>query len=141
MLDVEICTTSEKLCSFELRTIVYHNPFGHAESIYDALQELDRCLLGYIHYWHGFYPLSERVNSNKQISEATWCPRQDAYDVDSPDYRRPGDINRMKRIGMLHRLLLEELSISAFLYDFHCVILHCGLVKSMLKHFLNDRAL
>jgi hypothetical protein len=46
----------------------------------------------------------------------------------------------MKRIDMLHRLLLEELPISAFLYDFHCFILHYGPVKSMPKCFLNDRA-
>jgi hypothetical protein len=46
----------------------------------------------------------------------------------------------MKMIDMLRRLLLEELAISIFLYDFHCVILHCGLVKSMLECFPNDRA-
>jgi hypothetical protein len=71
MLDAEIRTISDKLCSFELHTIVFHNPSGHAESVYDALQELDRGLLGYIHCWHGFHPLGERVNFDEQISETT----------------------------------------------------------------------
>jgi hypothetical protein len=73
-----------------------------------------------------FHPLGERVNSDKQISDPTWCPRQDAHDINSPDCKRPEDIDRPKRIGMLRHLLLKELAISAFLYNFHCVILHCG---------------
>jgi hypothetical protein len=89
MLDAIIHTTSDKLCSFELRTIVYQNPYGHAKSVYDALQKFDRCILGYIHCWHGFHPLGGCVNSDEQISETTWYPRQDVYDVDSPDCKRP----------------------------------------------------
>jgi hypothetical protein len=89
--------------------IVCQNSSGHAESVYDALQELDRYLLGYIYYWHGFHPLGERVNSDEQISETTWCSRQDVHDVDSPDCKRPGEIDKPKRIGML----LEELAILA----------------------------
>jgi hypothetical protein len=46
-----------------------------------------------------------------------------------------------KRVGMLRHLLLEELAISTFLYDFHCVILHDGPVKSMPERFPDDRAL
>jgi hypothetical protein len=42
-------------------------------------------------------------------------------------------------IGMLRRLLLEELAISAFLYDFHCVIIRRGPVKSMSECFPDDR--
>jgi hypothetical protein len=41
---------------------------------------------------------------------------------------------------MLHRLLLKELTISAFLYDFDCVILRGRLVKSMPERFTDDRA-
>jgi hypothetical protein len=41
---------------------------------------------------------------------------------------------------MLHRLLLEELAISAFLYDFHCVILRGRIVKSMPERLTDDRA-
>jgi hypothetical protein len=106
MLNAKIRTTSHKLCSFELCSVIHQNSFGHTESVYDALQKVDCCLLGYIYCWHGFHPFSERVNSNEQISETTWSPGQDAHDVDSPDYKRPGDINRSKRIGMLRRLLL-----------------------------------
>jgi hypothetical protein len=65
MLDPEICATSDKLCPFELCTIVYENSSGHTESIYDALWELDHCLLGYIYYWHGLHPLGECVDSNE----------------------------------------------------------------------------
>jgi hypothetical protein len=39
---------------------------------------------------------------------------------------------------MLRRLLLEELAISAFLYDFHYVIICCGPVKSMPERFPDD---
>jgi hypothetical protein len=46
-----------------------------------------------------------------------------------------------KWIGMLRHLLLKELAISAFLHDFHCVILHSRPVKSMHESFINDRAL
>jgi hypothetical protein len=41
---------------------------------------------------------------------------------------------------MLHRLLLVELAISAFLYDFHFVILHNSPVKFMPEGFTDDRA-
>jgi hypothetical protein len=36
-------------------------------------------------------------------------------------------------------LLLEELTIAIFLYDFHCVILCCWRVKSMPKCFSDDQ--
>jgi hypothetical protein len=41
---------------------------------------------------------------------------------------------------MLHHLLLVELAISTFLYDFHCVILHSRPVKSVPEGFTDDRA-
>jgi hypothetical protein len=41
---------------------------------------------------------------------------------------------------MLRRLLLEELAISAFLHDFHCVILRGRPVKSVPESFTDDRA-
>jgi hypothetical protein len=43
------------------------------------------------------------------------------------------------RISMLHRLLLVELAIFAFLHDFHCVILRSRPVKS-LEGFTDDQA-
>jgi hypothetical protein len=89
MLNAKIRTTSGKFCSFELCSIICQNSSGHAESVYDALQELNCCLLGYIYCWHDFHPFSERVDSDKQISETTQSPGQDANDVDSPDYERP----------------------------------------------------
>jgi hypothetical protein len=138
MMDAKICTTPDKLCSFELYSIICQNYYGHTESVYDALHKLDCCILGYIHCWHDFHLLGEHVNSDEQISETTWCPRQDAYDVDSPDCKRLRDNDRMKRIVMLRRLLLKELTISTFVYDFHCIIIRCGSVKSMLKRFPND---
>jgi hypothetical protein len=52
MLDVKIRTTSDKLRSFELCTIVCQNYSEHAKSVYNALQELDRCLLSYIYRWY-----------------------------------------------------------------------------------------
>jgi hypothetical protein len=139
MLDVKI-RTSNKLCSFELRPVIYQDSSGHTESVYDALQELDCCLLDYIYCWHGFHPFSERVNSDEQVSKTIWCPGQDAHDVDSPCCKRLGDMNRPKRIGMLRCLLLEELTISAFLHDFHCIILHGRPVKSVPESFTDNRA-
>jgi hypothetical protein len=67
MLNVKIRTTSGKLCSFELCSIICHNSSRHTESVYDVLQELDCCLLGYIYYWHNFHPFSESVNFDEQI--------------------------------------------------------------------------
>jgi hypothetical protein len=37
-------------------------------------------------------------------------------------------------------LLLKELTISVLGYNFHCVILGCGLVESMSECFAYDRA-
>jgi hypothetical protein len=138
MLDAKIHTTSDKLCSFELCTIVCQNSSGHAKSVYDTVQKLDCCLLGYIYYWHGFRPLGECVDPNEQVSESTWCPEQDAHDVDSPYCKRLGDVDRPKGIGKLRHLLLEELAIYA-LYDFHCIILRYGPIKTMSECFPDDR--
>jgi hypothetical protein len=74
MLNAKLHATSSKLCPFELFSIIYQNSSGHAESVYDALQELDCCILGYIYCWHDFHPFSERVDSDEQISETTWSP-------------------------------------------------------------------
>jgi hypothetical protein len=41
---------------------------------------------------------------------------------------------------MLRHLLLEELAISAFLHDFHYVILRGSSVKSVPESFTNDQA-
>jgi hypothetical protein len=65
---------------------------------------------------------------------------QDAHDVDSPYYKRSGDIDRSKGIDMLRHLLLKELAIPAFLYVFYYVILRCGSVKSMPECFFDDQA-
>jgi hypothetical protein len=140
MLDAKIRTTPNKLCSFEMCSVICQNSFGHTKSVYDALQELDCCLLGYIYYWHDFHRFSECVNFDEQIFETTWYPGQDAHDVDSTDCKRPGDINRPKRIVMLRRLFLKELPISVFHYNFHCIILHDRPVKSIPKHFTIDQA-
>jgi hypothetical protein len=138
MLNAKICTTSGKFCSFEPCSIICQNSSGHVESVYDTLQKLDSCLLGYIYCWHGFHPFSEHVDSNEQISETTRSLGQDAHDVDSLDCERPGDINRLKRTSMLHRLLLVELIISAFLHDFHCAIIRSRPVKSVPEGFTDD---
>jgi hypothetical protein len=65
MLDIEIYAASDELCSFELCTIVCQASSGHAESLYDAMQEFDCCLLSYVHRWHGLHVLGERVDSNE----------------------------------------------------------------------------
>jgi hypothetical protein len=140
MLNVKIRTTTGKLCSFELCSVIYHNSSGHTESVYDDMHELECCLLGYIYYYHNFHPFCEHVNSDEQISETIWSPGQYAHDVNSPGCERLGDINRPKRISMVHHLLLEELTIYAFFYDFHYVILRSRLVKSLHEGFTDDRA-
>jgi hypothetical protein len=65
MVDAKIRVTFHEFCSFELCTIVCQDSSRHAESVYDALQELDRCLLGYINHWHGFHPLGGYVNCDE----------------------------------------------------------------------------
>jgi hypothetical protein len=65
MVDTNIRAVSYKLRSFKLGSIIYHNSLGHAESVYDALQELDRCFLRYVHHWHGFHPLCELVDCDE----------------------------------------------------------------------------
>jgi hypothetical protein len=40
---------------------------------------------------------------------------------------------------MLRRLLLVELAIFAFFYNFHCVILRSRLLKSVPEGFTDDR--
>jgi hypothetical protein len=79
MLHAKIRTTPGELCSFELSYIVYRDSSGNAKSIYDALQELDRYLLGYVHRWQGFHPHGARVAPmNRYLNHpgALWigCP-------------------------------------------------------------------
>jgi hypothetical protein len=62
MMDTKIRATSYTLHSFELSSIVCQDSSGHAESVYDALQELDHCYLRYVHHWHSFHPLGECVD-------------------------------------------------------------------------------
>jgi hypothetical protein len=94
-----------------------------------------------VYYWHSFYPLGECVDSDKQKPKPFWCPRQNAHDVDSLDCKRPGEIDRLKRIGMLCNLLLEELTITAFGDDVHLIILSDGPVEFMSECFTDDRTL
>jgi hypothetical protein len=65
MADAKICTISCELCSHELSAIVYEYPLGYAESVDYVLWEFDHCILCDVHYWHGFQPLDERVDSNE----------------------------------------------------------------------------
>jgi hypothetical protein len=65
MVDTEVCATSCKFCSFELSPIVCEDPLGYTELVYDTLQELDRCILSDVHYWHSFHQLGDCVNSNE----------------------------------------------------------------------------
>jgi hypothetical protein len=54
--------------------------------------------------------------------------------------QRAGEINRPKRICMLHCLLLEELIILTLGDDFHNVILSCRPVETVPEGFAYDRA-
>jgi hypothetical protein len=45
MVDIKICATSYKFCSFELNPIIYEDLSGYVEPVYDTLQEFDRCIL------------------------------------------------------------------------------------------------
>jgi hypothetical protein len=74
------------------------------------------------------------------LSETSWCPGHDAHDVDSPDYKGAGEINRPKMIFMLCCLLLEELTVLAFGDDLHHVILSCKPVETVSESFDYDRA-
>jgi hypothetical protein len=65
MVDIKIRTVSYKLHSFKLGYIIYQDSSGHVESVYDVLQELDSCFLRYVHHWHGFHPLGERVDCDE----------------------------------------------------------------------------
>jgi hypothetical protein len=65
MVDTEVYASSYKFYSFELSPIICEDPLGYAEPIYDTFQELDYCILGDIHDWHGFLPLGECVSSDK----------------------------------------------------------------------------
>jgi hypothetical protein len=51
----------------------------------------------------------------------------------------PGEINRPKKIFMLHCLLLEEQAIPTFGDNLHHVILGCRPVETMSEGFLDDR--
>jgi hypothetical protein len=120
MLDTKIRATSDELCSFELCTIIYQDSSGHVESVYYALQELNHCLLGYM----AWLPSIWWTCQLRQISIRTLLvPSTGAHNVNSLDCKGPGDINRPKRIDMLHCLLLKELTVFTPFYDFHRIIL------------------
>jgi hypothetical protein len=65
MVDTKVCTTSYRFYSFQLSPIICEDPFGYAKSVYDTLQEFDYWFLCYVHHWHSFHPLGERVNSDE----------------------------------------------------------------------------
>jgi hypothetical protein len=65
MVDTKIYIISYKLCSFELSHVICEDPLGHAEPVYDTLQELDYYLLCDIRYYHCLHPLGEGVNGNE----------------------------------------------------------------------------
>jgi hypothetical protein len=54
--------------------------------------------------------------------------------------KRPGEIDGLKRICMLHSLLLEELAIFTLGDDIHCNILSCRLVEPVPECFSNNGA-
>jgi hypothetical protein len=64
MIDVEICTTSDKLSSFELGPIC-GDPLGYAEFEYDTLQELDYYVPSDVYHWHCVHPLGEGIDGNE----------------------------------------------------------------------------
>jgi hypothetical protein len=45
--------------------IIYKDPLGHTEPIYDILQELDWHFLCDVYYWHHFHPLGKCVDGDK----------------------------------------------------------------------------
>jgi hypothetical protein len=81
------------------------------------------------------------VHSDKEKFESSQCPGQDAHDVNSPDCEWSGEIDRLKRVSMLHSLLLKEPAVPALGDDLHRVIISCGAVETMSECFFYDRAL
>jgi hypothetical protein len=140
MVDTKIYATSYKFCSFKLSLIICQNPSEYDKPVYDALQELDRSFLHDICHWHSFHLLSECDNYDEQEFESSWCLRQDAHNVDFPDCKGSGEINRSKRICMLRYLLFEELTVLVLGDDLHHVILNCRPVETVFEGFTYDIA-
>jgi hypothetical protein len=93
-----------------------------------------------IHHWHSFHPLGECVDHDEKESKTSWCPGQDAHDVDSLNCKGSGEINMPKRICMLYYLLMKELTILAFSDNLHRVILSSGPLEIMPEGFAYNRA-
>jgi hypothetical protein len=65
MVDIKICVTSYKFCSFKLNSVIYQNPTGYAEPVYNALHELNCYFLCDICHWHSFHPFGECINNDE----------------------------------------------------------------------------
>jgi hypothetical protein len=65
IVDVKISTSPCNFCLFELRPIIFEDPPGYVEPVYDTLQEFDYYILCDVHYCHSFHPLGESLNSDK----------------------------------------------------------------------------
>jgi hypothetical protein len=65
MVDIKICATPYKLCSFELSPVIYEDLPGHAKPVHNTLQEHDCCFMHDIDYLHCLHPLGEGVDGDK----------------------------------------------------------------------------
>jgi hypothetical protein len=71
MMNTKIRAIPSELCSFELSPIICEDPPGHAEPVYDTLQEFDRYFLGDVYYWHYLHSFGEGVDCNEQKYESS----------------------------------------------------------------------
>jgi hypothetical protein len=139
MVDTKVGAASHKLCSFELSPVICQNPFGYDEPVYDALQELDHCFLLDIHYWYrSIHFVNVLIATNKNLNPPGALGKMPTMSI-PPDCKGLGEINRPKRICMLHCLLLKELTVLAFGNDLHHVILSFRPVETVLEGFAYDR--
>jgi hypothetical protein len=65
MVDTKVYVASYKILSFELSPVIYEDPSGYVEPVYDTLQELDRCFLRGVYHWHSFHPHCECANRDE----------------------------------------------------------------------------
>ena len=97
--DVMFITKLEELLPCELCAIVYDDGVRDSKAM-DDVEEEQYGLLGFDRRdWPSFYPFGKLVDGDKQVGVAPRRFFEWSNPIESPNYERPGDGDRLECLG------------------------------------------
>ena len=98
--DVLLITKSNEFPTSELRAVVHNDGVRYSKAM-DDVEEEQHGLLGFDHRdWSSFYPLCKLAYGDKQVGVAPRRLFEWSNQIESPDYERPGDEDRLECLGL-----------------------------------------